>query len=167
MIQIPIRAIALLALLAQAACSAITPPEVIQDTTKVEVVKVDSTESVLARSRARWAAERPATYDYTIRVSCFCGSEITRPVVVVVQDTTVVSRTYVDNGAAVPAVYVSIFPTIDGVFDVIADAVAHKYAHVGVTYDPSLSYPTSIGLDVSTSLVDDERVLTLTNFHAR
>jgi hypothetical protein len=172
MLHIPIRrAFALVALLAQAGCSAVTPPEVIQDSTKR-----DSTESELAlsraksdfaRSRALWTSARPATYDYTITVSCFCGREITRAVVVVVQGATVVSRTYVDDGTPVPAASISLFSTIEGVFDIIGNAVDHNYAHVGVTYDTALAYPTTIALDESTAIVDDERVYTLTNFHVR
>ena len=144
------RTFALAALLFQAGCSAITGPE-----------------SDFARAQSQWASQRPFAYDYTVKLSCFCGSEATRAVVIVVRGDIVESRTYADNGAAVPAQYNSIFTTIDGMFARIAEAMDRNAAKVDVSYDPALGYPTSIALDGSVSIADDESWYTLTNFHVR
>jgi hypothetical protein len=144
------RIIALAALILQAGCSAIT-----------------GAESDFARARLLWTSERPASYDYTLQLSCYCGGEVTRAVVIVVRGNAVESRKYADNGAVVPAQFNSTFPTIEGMFDVIANAIDHNSARVDVSYDPGLGYPTSIALDGSTRIADDESWYSLTNFHVR
>ncbi|MEO5815353.1 MAG: DUF6174 domain-containing protein [Gemmatimonadaceae bacterium] len=144
------RSIALSVLLLQAGCSAIT-----------------ESESDFARARLLWTSERPAAYDYTLRLSCFCGSEVTRAVVVVVRGNAVESRKYADNGDAVSATFNSTFPTVDGMFNVIASAIDNHSARVDVSYDPILGYPTSIALDGSTMIADDESWYTLSNFRVR
>jgi hypothetical protein len=144
------RVIVLAALLLQASCSAIT-----------------GAESDFERARTRWASQRPAAYDYTVRLSCFCGTEVTRAVVIVVRGNLVESRTYVDDGTAVPAPFNTVFPTIDGMFDTIQNAFDQHSARVDVSYDPALGYPVSIALDGSVNVADDERSYTLSNFHVR
>ena len=144
------RMFVLAALLLSAGCSSITGSESERD-----------------RAHARWTSQRPAAYDYTMRLSCFCGSEVTRPVVIVVRGDLVESRTYADNGAAVPAQYNIVFPTIDGLFDTIQKAFDQRAARVDVSYDPALGYPVSIALDGATNVADDESSYTLSNFHVR
>ena len=144
------RTIALAILLLQASCSAIT-----------------GAESDFARARLLWRSERPSAYDYTLRLSCFCGGEVTRAVVIVVRGDVVESRTYADDGALVPAQFNGTFPTIDGMFDKIQDAIDRNSARVDVSYDPARGYPVSIALDGSTQIADDESSYTITNFHSR
>jgi hypothetical protein len=144
------RTLAMAALFFQASCGAITGPE-----------------SDFTRAQSRWASQRPVAYDYTLKLSCFCGSEATRAVVILVRGDIVESRTYADNGAVVPAQYNSVFPTIEGMFDRIAAAIDQKAAKVDVSYDPALGYPTSIAFDGSLNVADDESWYTLTNFHIR
>ncbi|MEO8335348.1 MAG: DUF6174 domain-containing protein [bacterium] len=144
------RILALVTLLLQSGCSAITQAE-----------------SEFARAHLRWDTQRPAAYDYTMRLSCFCGDAVTRAVVIVVRGKVGESRTYADDGSAVPAQFNDVFPTIDGVFELIADAIDHNSARVDVTYDPVYGYPTSIALDGSTQAADDESWRALSNFHVR
>jgi len=144
------RIIALAALLLQAGCSAIT-----------------GAESDFERARSKWISLRPASYDYTLTLSCYCGGEVTRAVVIVVRGDVVESRTYADNGAVVPAQFNSTFPTIDGMFEEIEDGFDHDFARVDVSYDPALGYPVSIAFDGSVQIADDESWYTLTNFHVR
>ena len=144
------RMFVLAALLLPAGCSSIT-----------------GAESDFERAHVRWSSRRPAAYDYTMRLSCFCGSEVTRPVVIVVRGNLVESRTYADNGAPVPAQYDIVFPTIDGLFDTIQKAFDQRAARVDVSYDPAMGYPVSIALDGATNVADDESSYTLSNFPVR
>ena len=144
------RIIALAALFLHAGCSAITEAE-----------------SDLTRARLKWDRQRPAAYDYTLSHSCFCTVDVTRAVVIVVRGNVVENRTYSDNGAAVPAQYNDIFPTIDGMFAVIFNATDRNAARVDVAYDPAFGFPTRIALDGSVKIADDESWYTLTNFHIR
>lgn len=123
--------------------------------------------SDLARARQRWEAGRPAAYDYTLRISCFCGGEITQPVVIVVRDNTVESRKYADTGEIVSEQWNSSFPSIDGLFDLVTSANARNAASLVAAYDASLGYPMSISIDYVANVADDEIAYTVTSFHAR
>jgi hypothetical protein len=113
-------------------------------------------ERELAAAKHRWAQTAPPAYQVTIVLSCFCVNEITRPVVVAVRQGQVESRRYVDTGAEVDARYAFAFPTIDGLFALIEDAVARNAARVEATYDGARGFPVTIAIDYSATHVDDE-----------
>ena len=142
--------IAIAALAVQGGCSA--PTQAISD---------------LTIARQRWEAARPSAYDYTLGISCFCGGEITRPVVIVVSGNSVESRKYADTGETVGAPFSVSFPSIDGLFDVLVQATGRKPAVLDATYHPSLGYPTRVSIDFVANAADDEMQYTITNFHAR
>jgi Family of unknown function (DUF6174) len=123
--------------------------------------------SNLTTARQRWEAARPAAYDYTLGISCFCGGEITRPVIVVVNGDIVASRNYADTGETVGAPFSASFPSIDGLFDALVQANSRKPAVLDATYHPSLGYPTHVSIDFAANTADDEMQYTITNFHAR
>lgn len=100
----------------------------------------------LAAARARWARNAPTTYSYTIRRSCECTAEMAGPVTVVVRNGAVESRLYVSSGSMVSAQYAQIFPTVEGLFAIIDDAIKAGTKSLTAQYDPTLGYPTRIAL---------------------
>lgn len=86
---------------------------------------------------------------------CYCGFEITEPVRVVVRHGQVVDRYYVRSGHGVDPYYWSIFPSVDGLFSEIADAI-HSADELDVSYQMSYGYPVSIDIDQHRNTVDDE-----------
>jgi hypothetical protein len=110
----------------------------------------------LAAAKRRWAQVGPASYQITVGRSCFCTPETTRPVIVTVRNGQVESRRYEDTGADVPAQIASAYPSVDGLFDVIDEAIAEHDAVVDVHYDGSRGFPVSIQIDGSVMIADDE-----------
>ncbi len=144
------RLLALLALLIGASCT--------------EPTKADAE---VAAARARWTAGRPASYQFSLVVGCFCPTEVTRKVVIVVNGTTVVSRNYADDGTPVAAQFASSFPSIDGLFDIVVDARNRRAAQSDATFDGTLGYPIQISLDYELRAADDELYFTLSDFLPR
>ncbi len=64
----------------------------------------------------------------TIARSCYCAAEINRSVGVVVPNGVVESRRYVDTGAAVAPQFIQYFPSVDGLFALLEEAVAVRPA---------------------------------------
>jgi hypothetical protein len=118
-------------------------------------------------ARARWNAARPASYEYTLAVGCFCLRDVTRPVVITVTATTVTSRRYEDDGTAVPDQLAATFPSIDGLFDKLLDARMRNAANSAANYEPTLGYPVQISLDYSATIADDEISYVVSRFRAR
>ena len=141
-------------------------------TTRVDVCETNAEGvcvpgSDLAVARARWTANRPPSYEFTVAISCFCGSETRRPVVVAVNGTTITSRTYADDGTPVAAQWASLFTTIDGLFDMLTAARSQNAARADATFDATLGYPLTIALDYRTTVADDEAFYTVSAFRSR
>ncbi len=158
------RILALIVLIVLASCSA---PTSLNEKCPAGAVCEPALPADVATARATWTANRPASYDYTLALSCFCGHEVRRPVLIAVTGTTVMSRTYADDGSPYPAQFAASFPSIDGLFDLLVDAKARNAARADVTYNPTLGYPVQISLDYRTQVADDELFYTVSAFRAR
>jgi hypothetical protein len=118
-------------------------------------------------ARMRWAASAPSAYEFTTGLACFCVSDYLRPVVVSVRNGKVEALRYEDDGTAIPLTRANEFPTIDGLFAIIAKARAHPNSIVTVEYDLGRGYPVTISIDYDTGLADDETWYSVRNFSPR
>ena len=126
----------------------------------------------LQAARIKWESGRPAAYSITVDRLCECTLEMSGPVVVAVRDHAIESRTYVPsayfvNPTPVSATYANLFPSVDGLFDLIDEAFRRRAASVDVTYDSTLGFPVTISIDYVTATADDEVRYRATNFQPR
>jgi hypothetical protein len=154
----------LLAVVACTACGDAVPASV---TYPVVVDSIPTSTAELGAARARWAASRPQKYDYTLAISCFCGPDFRRPVIISVDGAAVTARRYADDGTPAAPQFASSFPTIDGLFDIILDAKARKAASLIVTYDAARGHPLKISVDYVAQVADDELFYTVSGFTPR
>ncbi len=105
-------------------------------------------------AQARCDGARPSSYVFAVERLCFCGPESRGPVRV--QGTVAVERVYVDSGDPVPAAMADQFPRVDGLFDIVASALAGDAHEVRVTYDPVLEVPTDFWIDYLENAADEE-----------
>ena len=142
-----------LALSLAAACESVTGPA-----------------SDLERARRRWASAEPAAYEVTVRHVCFCIVEVTVPVVVTVRGGVVQSRRYAEGSALagqdVDPRYAATFPAVEGLFDVLDDAVRRRAADIQATYDPQRGYPTAFYIDYERNVADEEQGYQVQAFRA-
>ncbi|NQV72297.1 hypothetical protein HQ496_04165 [bacterium] len=111
--------------------------------------------------RAQWEAFQDGTYYYTLSRSCFClpGG---RMQVQVVQGK-VTSAFYLDRQDEITQDQLDYIETIDAMFDLIDERQGNSYVFE-VEYSDS-GYPTSITLDGSEQIADDELWLEVTDLH--
>ena len=107
----------------------------------------------LARARARWEATGLDDYRYTLARNCFCIGSAVGPAVVTVVDGTVTS--VVRQGEGEPA-DAELYPSVEGLFDVVEDALRRDAHEVDVTYDPATGVPVHIWIDYVEMAVDEE-----------
>ena len=110
----------------------------------------------VAENHARWQREGPTTYVYAVEHSCFCPIEAIGPVRVRVEGGSVASRTYAASGDTVGATFAEIFPTVEGLFDVLERAIDRDAADVQVTWDPETGAPLQLSIDYIADAVDEE-----------
>ena len=111
--------------------------------------------SELQQHRAAWVARKVENYRFQLRISCFCGSDITRPVLIEVRGGAVVNVWDVETTK--PVTDKSRYPTITSLFDA-AIAERSRGGSVSVSYDRATGIPAR--LEVGT-LANDAGVLYL------
>jgi hypothetical protein len=103
-------------------------------------------------ARERWADAGLDAYAMTLQRICFCPSpDYTGPFEVVVRNGAVETVTL--DGAAVDA---ERGETVAALFDLVAEAYEQGAESIAVEYDAEWGYPTSIGIDYSTQMADEE-----------
>jgi uncharacterized protein DUF6174 len=111
----------------------------------------------IASHRGQWAAAAIRDYEFRFQQICFCGMEVTREVVVRVSNGSVASARHVDDGTSVSAERLADLPTIDGLFDLLDDALDRNAASIEVEFDAALGFPTRINIDFQMQVIDEER----------
>ena len=117
-------------------------------------------QSDLDRNWDRFQRNAPLSYSYTVRISCECPSDVTRPVTVWVDRGSVEYLYYEDDGRAVPLSYARWFPSVEQVFDDIQYAIDNQADYIDVDYDFTYGFPTSVYIDYDRRTLDDEYSLT-------
>jgi hypothetical protein len=95
----------------------------------------------LEQRRADWLARGIVDYRFQLRITCFCGGDITRPVLIEVRKGAVSKVWDLETGRSVSTT--SNYPTITALFD---SAIAElrdprRGGRVRVTYDVALGIP--------------------------
>ena len=121
---------------------------------------LDRAQRELDRNWNRFEDTAPLSYSYTVRVSCECPSDVTRPVVVWVDRGFVEYLFYEDDGRPVPFSYADSFPSVEQLFDAIQDGIDRGADYIDVRYDFTYGYPTSVYIDYDRRVADEELSLT-------
>jgi hypothetical protein len=116
----------------------------------------------LGRARRRWEATRPLSYEYAIERLCFCPVEYLGPARIRVAGDSVVERSYTATGDPVPELFAAGFPSVDGLFAILAEAYERGAHEVEVTYDPETGVPLEFFIDDEENAADDENGMRVT-----
>jgi len=120
------------------------------------IVDPDGLQEELDKNRALWASTRPDDYTMTIERICFCSPQGRGPVRLTVRGLDATAWIYLESGEAVPSDLAPFFPTIDGLFEVIADALQRGASEVRVSYDPATGVPFHLWIDYDEHTADEE-----------
>lgn len=110
----------------------------------------------LERNDEIWASLEPSMYAYGVERLCFCGVEARGPVRVAVSGGQVVDRTYIESNAPVPSSFEDLFPSVEGLFDILRDAIARDAHVIEVTYDVETGVPIDFWIDYAENIADEE-----------
>ncbi len=115
---------------------------------------------------ARWQAAGLRDYRYDFRRSCECAPAATRPATIEVIGGAVARVRFSGGEDLATSEERRFFPTIDELFELIAEAVRDKAAVVVVSYHPVLGYPTNVSIDYRREVADDEFTIQASNLEA-
>lgn len=104
----------------------------------------------------RWNQSGPESYSFTYTQACVCPGPQT-PVLIVVRNKVVESRTVVITGEPLEPQFAGRFPAIPGMFQTIDEAIRRRPFSIEAAYDPDLGYPTWVYInDNATTAADDQ-----------
>ena len=106
--------------------------------------------------RERWAAQRILDYQLTLSRSCFCSAEGAGLVVLTVLEGEPAEWQYFLSGDPLAPEWRAFFPTVEGLFDFVEDAIDRGAESIEVRYDEDLGLPTTIRIDYRLAAVDEE-----------
>lgn len=110
----------------------------------------------IAAQRVKWAAQRIDDYQLTLSRVCFCAPEGAGLVVLSVLEGEPVEWLYFLSGDPVAPEWQAVFPTVDGLFDFLEDALDRGAEEIEVAFDPDLGLPTTVRVDYRIAAVDEE-----------
>ncbi len=129
----------------------------------------DTAQQQLDANRKKWDSLGISDYSMTVQRNCFCAGDAIRPINLQVRDGSVTEARYADTGELIPddrqynkqSVYNL---NAEGVFNLIEQGIQRGAAQVDATYDKQFGLPTSIYIDQSTQIADEEVGYTISNF---
>jgi len=125
----------------------------------------DGEQDDLARARRTWNNNRIEDYEFVVRRNCFCALGGVS-VLVVVQNDIVVAREVDGTGAPIPGNLAYAYPSIDGLFGVIQDAIDQRAYEIETDYDRDYGFPTDFYIDYRRGVADDEEGYVLVRFRS-
>lgn len=113
----------------------------------------EAAEIDLAQARALWASAGIEDYDLMVERVCYCASHGTVRV-----EVRGGRRVAVVPGGDVPLEPTSLsdYPTVEGLFDVVARALEGPADELRVTYHPVIGYPVDLWVDPRRDVDDEE-----------
>jgi Family of unknown function (DUF6174) len=113
----------------------------------------------LDQARAQWRAQAIVDYTYVLSRGCFCVTEYREPVTITVRGRTIESVVSVASGVPRDAAQ---YPTIEGLFDQVQNAIDQNAATIHTEYDPARGYLASGYFDFSERIADEEMAVQAT-----
>jgi len=117
----------------------------------------------LIQAMRRWNAADLTSYTYQVRRLCFCLPEWIGPYEVRVVSGSVVAVVDSGDGEPIDPAVAEHFPSVDGLFAIVDEAIRDGAHRVDVSYDQTTGRPIRIDIDRREQTADDEVTYTSTD----
>lgn len=119
----------------------------------------------LEQNRSLWDSHAIRHYRFNFKIGCMCPWYGMMPLTVEVRNGEIVSMV-ASNGRDITPYLDTFRPhgTIDSLFDTVDSAISKRVHRLEVQYDAAYGFPTSIVIDPSSMITDDETGYYVTNF---
>jgi hypothetical protein len=113
--------------------------------------------AALEENRALWDAQAIDHYQYNFSWVCFCIVDFVRTVSITVENGAITNVVDAETGEALAAERFADYTTIDGLFELVVEAVNDKAQRINIRFDPEHGIPESFFIDFSEFIADEER----------
>ncbi len=108
----------------------------------------------LDQHRALWKSKAIADYRYDFQWHCFCAD--TQKVQLTVSKAAISGLFDLEEKKSIDLANGSKWRTLDGLFDLLQDAIQRNADSMAVTYDPDDGHPITVSIDYLKNAVDEE-----------
>jgi hypothetical protein len=127
----------------------------------------DDTHRELLESREKvWQEKGPSAYAMTVLHLANDDESSVRAVVLHVEAGRIVAGEYHDTGEVVAAAVLARHLTVEGMFDLIRDALNRRAVGISVNYDADYGFPREIMIDYTAQRADDDIYISVSDFSA-
>jgi hypothetical protein len=124
----------------------------------------DDTQRELLDSREKvWEEKGPSAYAMTVLRLADDETSV-RAVVLHVEAGRIVTGEYHDTGEVVAAAVLARHLTVEGMFDLIRDALNRRVVGISVNYDADYGFPREIIIDYTAQRTDDDVYISVSEF---
>ena len=109
----------------------------------------------LRSARELWRLAAIQDYSVTVERRCFCDGA-NRPVIVQVSGGAVVSTTDAETGDPIDIGTLGPYPSVEGMFEILQDAVDSNAHDIIATYEIDLGYPLELQIDFNRDTQEEE-----------
>ncbi len=111
----------------------------------------------LDQNRQLWESDGFESYEMDFQWHCFCHPDYTLPVVVTIGPGNAIgSVVSADDGSPVDQTVFIGFSSVDGLFDLIQEAIDLDAVRISVQYHPDQGYPSLVDIDYVENVADEE-----------
>lgn len=114
----------------------------------------------------KWESMNMNHYVYNFRASCYCIDEWVREVSVTVNNDSVISLIFTDDGEPPQILEISDWHTINSLFD-LSKTIIEEADKFKLEYDKTYGNPTLISVDWNSQAIDDEVIFYINNVQIR
>ena len=123
-------------------------------------LQTNSVAEALAKAEATWSHKKPAAYEFTIDVRCYCALSPAPPSFRVKAGV----ATAISELTATRRQEYEFFDSIEKLFAILDRSLARKPEKMAVEFEPVLGYPVWAAIDPRKDTYDDELTFTILNF---
>ena len=117
-------------------------------------------EDKLLLNQKKWIGNNIASYEFTLKVNCFCLPARVGPHIIKVADDKIVSV----NNSPYDITKTGELMTINQLFEFIKTSIAKNPFSNTIEYNPSYGYPQNVYFDFNQQIADEEIGYQITNF---
>jgi hypothetical protein len=118
----------------------------------------------LRANERKWAEAGPPQA-YRLDVEVVEGADTTGvPVRIHVRDGAIASAFYAGTDEPLPQSLWAQYPTVEGLFAIVRNALSRRVAGMGVNYDQTYGFPRQIGIDYDSRRFDDDLYIITQDF---
>ena len=130
---------------------------------KVEETSNNQIVAEVFTNKDKWLSHGIEQYQIEMQKICFCAPDAVRLMIFSISDNEIKDVRYADSGDVVDPSYYSQFNTIEGMFDLVAQALDKNPANIAISYDEEYGYIKELTVDYQQNIADDEFTIIASN----